>query len=56
MISSPIRAVAHLLLAGLAIGAPGTVFAQSAEVNVYSYREAKLAQSLLEPFTQATGI
>lgn len=56
MVSSLIRAVARVLLASLVIGAPGVAFAQSREVNVYSYREAKLAQSLLVPFTQATGI
>jgi len=30
--------------------------AQSGEVNVYSYREAKLLQPLLDAFTQETGI
>ena len=31
-------------------------FAQSGEVNVYTYRETKLIQPLLEAFTGATGI
>jgi iron(III) transport system substrate-binding protein len=56
MVPSVTRAVARLLLASLVIGAPGIAFTQSREVNVYSYREAKLAQSLLVAFTQATGI
>ncbi|MDQ2954903.1 MAG: Fe(3+) ABC transporter substrate-binding protein [Pseudomonadota bacterium] len=56
MVPLVIRAAARLLLASLVIGAPGIAFAQSGEVNVYSYREAKLAQPLLDTFTQATGI
>jgi iron(III) transport system substrate-binding protein len=35
--------------------APGAAFAQG-EVNVYSYREQKLIQPLLEAFTKDTGI
>jgi len=31
-------------------------FAQSSEVNVYTYREAKLIQPLIEAFTKETGI
>src|SRR5215217_2327916 len=30
--------------------------AQAAEINVYSYREAKLVQPLLETFTKETGV
>jgi iron(III) transport system substrate-binding protein len=55
MVLSAIRAVARILLASAVLGA-APAFAQSGEVNVYSYREAKLAQPLLDAFTQATGI
>jgi iron(III) transport system substrate-binding protein len=37
-------------------GFAGPVFAQSGEVNVYTYREAKLMQPLFEAFTKSTGI
>ena len=40
------------VLGGLATPA----FAQSGEVNVYTYREAKLMQPLFEAFTKSTGI
>jgi iron(III) transport system substrate-binding protein len=34
----------------------GTASAQSGEVNIYTYREAKLIQPLLDAFTKDTGI
>ncbi len=40
----------------LSVLASGTAVAQSGEVNVYSYREAKLVQPLFEAFTKQTGI
>src|ERR1044072_3157804 len=42
------------LVLSLAVASPA--FAQSGEVNVYSYREAKLIQPLFEEFTKDTGI
>jgi iron(III) transport system substrate-binding protein len=41
-------------LCALALATPA--FAQSGEVNVYSYREQKLIQPLLDAFTKDTGI
>jgi iron(III) transport system substrate-binding protein len=41
-------------LCALALAAPA--FAQSGEVNVYSYREHKLIQPLLDAFTKDTGV
>ena len=38
------------------VGAATTALAQSGEVNLYTYREAKLIQPLLEAFTKETGI
>lgn len=38
------------------VGAATTAIAQSGEINVYTYREAKLIQPLLEAFTKDTGI
>ena len=34
----------------------GRAFAQSSEVNVYTYRETKLVQPLFDAFTKDTGI
>jgi iron(III) transport system substrate-binding protein len=42
--------------AGALIAAAGAALAQSGEVNVYSYREAKLIAPLFEAFTKASGI
>ena len=41
-------------LCALVLATPA--FAQSGEVNVYSYREQKLIQPLLDAFTKDTGI
>jgi len=41
-------------LCALALATPA--FAQSGEVNVYSYREQKLIQPLLDAFTKDTGV
>ena len=49
----PIRAL--LAASVLAIGAPSFAAAQG-EVNVYTYREHKLIQPLLDAFTKDTGI
>ncbi|MGB9020887.1 MAG: iron ABC transporter substrate-binding protein, partial [Pseudolabrys sp.] len=35
---------------------PGAAFAQSNEVNVYTYRESKLIQPLFDAFSKDTGI
>src|SRR6478609_11139262 len=53
MTSNSVRA---LIAAGvLAIAAP-TLAAAQGEVNVYTYREHKLIQPLLDAFTKDTGI
>jgi iron(III) transport system substrate-binding protein len=44
------------LTAAVALSAAGTASAQSGEVNVYTYRESKLIQPLLDAFTKDTGI
>jgi len=44
------------ITAGALIVGSGVALAQSGEVNVYSYREAKLLQPLLDAFTKDTGI
>ncbi|MBI4274020.1 MAG: extracellular solute-binding protein, partial [Rhizobiales bacterium] len=51
-----LRTLARLTLAGAIIAAATPVFAQSGDVNVYTYREAKLIQPLFEAFTKDTGI
>lgn len=45
-----------LLCAGLLAGLAAPAFAQSGEVNVYSYREPGLIQPLLDMFTEETGV
>jgi iron(III) transport system substrate-binding protein len=45
-----------LLTAFCAVALATPAFAQSGEVNVYSYREHKLIQPLLDAFTKDTGI
>ena len=44
------------ILASAALASAGLAQAQSGEVNVYSYRESKLIQPLLDAFTKDTGI
>ena len=39
-----------------AVAAAGSAFAQSGEVNVYTYRETKLVQPLFDALTKDTGI
>ena len=39
-----------------AIAAAGSAFAQSGDVNVYTYRESKLIQPLFDAFSRDTGI
>jgi iron(III) transport system substrate-binding protein len=52
-----IRAFARTAAAASAlIAGAGPVFAQSGDVNVYTYRESKLIQPLFEAFTKDTGI
>ena len=51
------RALARTVVTASALLATTTfTLAQSGEVNVYSYREAKLIQPLFEAFTKDTGI
>src|SRR4051812_2015032 len=45
-----------LVLSILSLGSALSAAAQAAEINVYSYREAKLVQPLLETFTKETGV
>jgi iron(III) transport system substrate-binding protein len=42
--------------AASAMALSAAAFAQSGEVNVYTYRETKLVQPLFEAFTKDTGI
>lgn len=50
------RFSAALLGAAVIAGTAGIAFAQSTEVNVYSYREPGLIQPLLDKFSAETGI
>jgi iron(III) transport system substrate-binding protein len=51
------RTLARLALTAAAVlPAAGAALAQSGEVNVYTYRESKLVQPLLDAFTKDTGI
>lgn len=53
----PIKTYAATLLsATLLAGASLPAFAQSGEVNIYSYREQSLLQPLIDAFTAETGI
>lgn len=47
---------ATLLASAALAGATAPVFAQSGEVNIYSYREQSLLQPLLDRFSDETGI
>jgi iron(III) transport system substrate-binding protein len=46
----------RILIALGTLAAAGSAFAQSGEVNVYSYRETKLIQPLFDAFTKDTNI
>ena len=50
------NAVGRFAIAITAMSVPGAAFAQSNEVNVYTYREKKLIQPLFDAFTKDTGI
>jgi iron(III) transport system substrate-binding protein len=50
------RAVKNAVCVAALIGYAGGAHAEGAEVNVYTYREAKLIQPLFEAFTQQTGV
>ncbi len=52
----PIRAAAQVAAAIAATTMAGAAFAQSGEVNVYTYRETKLIQPLFDAFTKDSGI
>ena len=51
-----VRALARTGVAVSAIIVGGSAFAQSGDVNVYTYRESKLIQPLFDAFTKDTGI
>src|ERR671910_245745 len=51
--TAPLRLAPFVLVAALAAT---PALAQSGEVNVYTYREAKLIQPLFDAFTKDTGI
>src|SRR5215467_12005522 len=48
--------LAHGAVLVSAIATAGFVFAQSGDVNVYTYRESKLIQPLFDAFSRDTGI
>jgi iron(III) transport system substrate-binding protein len=50
------NAVGRFAIAITAMSVPGAAFAQSNEVNVYTYRESKLIQPLFDAFSKDTGI
>ncbi len=55
MVGSAGRFTRIAIIAAATLSA-GHAFAQSGEVNVYTYRESKLIQPLLDAFTKDTGI
>jgi iron(III) transport system substrate-binding protein len=57
MAAVPFRALVRISVAALLVAATTDIAAaQSKEVNLYSYREQKLIQPLLDAFTKETGI
>src|SRR4051794_16789164 len=50
------RRLRLLLIAGALTSVAGPLSAQPREVNVYTYREAKLIQPLFEAFSKESGI
>ncbi len=50
------RLAGALLATTILVGAVAPAFAQSGEVNIYSYREQSLLQPLLDKFSAETGI
>src|SRR5436190_11017109 len=51
-----VRALARGAVVVNAIIGAGSAFAQSGDVNVYTYRESKLIQPLFDAFSRDTGI
>ena len=52
-----VRALARgAVVVSAIVGAAGSAFAQSGDVNVYTYRESKLIQPLFDAFSRDTGI
>ena len=51
-----VRALARGAVVVSAIVGAGSAFAQSGDVNVYTYRESKLIQPLFDAFTRDTGV
>src|SRR6476620_3970607 len=51
-----VRALARGAVVVTAIVGAGSAFAQSGDVNVYTYRESKLIQPLFDAFSRDTGI
>ena len=51
-----VRALARGVVVVSAIVGAGSAFAQSGDVNVYTYRESKLIQPLFDAFSRDTGI
>ncbi len=58
MAFTSVRALVRVLAASTALAGclAGSAFAQSGEVNVYTYREQKLIQPLFDAFTKETGV
>ena len=56
MSKKTVRMLACAAASAVALSAASAAFAQSGEVNVYTYREHKLIQPMLDAFTKDTGI